>query len=76
MFIMAKRSILLPSPDGTQQHRVERGFVGDIPDWAAKTDYFAALVKDGKIVLPDSHADKALQAAEEKHARVRRKAGD
>ncbi len=76
MFIMAKRNIILPSPDGAQQHRVERGFVGEIPDWAAKTRYFDKLVKEGKIVLPDSHADKDLQDAEEKPVRVRRKAGD
>lgn len=75
MFILSKRNIILPSPDGLQAIHVARDFVGEIPDWAAKTDYFKMLVKDGKIV-PTSTADKDMQEAAEKPVKVRRgKAG-
>ena len=63
MFIMARRNIELPSSDSTQIHRVAKGFVGDIPDWAADTAYFRALVEDGKIVVPASTKDKDLNGA-------------
>lgn len=72
MFIYAKRNVILPSADRSQMHPVRRGFVGEIPDWAADTAYFKALVKDGKIVLPETHKDKDLQQAEEKPVKVRR----
>ena len=45
---------------------MSRGFVGEIPDWAADTDYFRALVKDGKISLPASHKDRDVEAAQKK----------
>lgn len=72
MFIMAKRNVILPSPDGSKHHMVQRDFVGDIPDWAAQTPYFQGLVNDGKIVVPDSHKDKDTQAADEKSVKTRR----
>lgn len=72
MFIMSKRNLLLPSKDGSVRYPVRSGFVGDIPDWATQTEYFAALVKDGKVVVTD-HSDKATQAAAEKPVKTRRK---
>lgn len=65
MFIMSRRNIELPCKDGAQIHRVAKDFVGEIPDWAAGTPYFRALVADGKIVVPASTKDKDLTAAEE-----------
>lgn len=65
MFIMSKRNIELPSLDGRQRHAVKKGFIGDIPDWAAGTPYFHALVKDGKIVVPASPKDSDIAAAAE-----------
>lgn len=65
MFIMAKRNIELPSADGSQRHKVTRGFIGDIPDWACDTPYFRALVADGKLVVPDSKKDSDIAAASE-----------
>ena len=65
MFIMARRSIELPSKDNTQVHPVAKDFIGNIPDWAADTPYFQALVADGKIVVPASTGDKDLAAAED-----------
>lgn len=72
MFIYSNRNVILRSQDGAQSYPVHRGFVGEIPEWAGDTDYFRALVKDGKISLPASHKDKDVQAAEEKPTRVRR----
>ena len=72
MFIMAKRRVLLPSKDGSLHHLVPRDYVGEVPDWAADTDYFRALVADGKIVIPDSRKDKDTQTADEKPVKVRR----
>lgn len=66
MFIAAKRNVILPSFDGSETYRVQRGFVGEIPDWAAKTPYFEALVKDGKIGIPESHKDGAISDVESK----------
>lgn len=72
MFIISKRRVILPSRDGTQHHLVPRDFIGEIPDWAADTDYFRALVADGKIGVPESHKDKDTQEAAEKPVKVRR----
>ena len=72
MFVLAKRNVILPSKDGIKKHRVQSGYMGDIPDWAAETDYFDRLVKDGKIVVPESHKDKDMQVAAEKGVKTRR----
>lgn len=72
MFVMSKRRVLLPSKDGSRSHLVPREYVGEIPDWAADTDYFRALVTDGKIKVPQSHKDRDTQAAAEKGVKVRR----
>lgn len=71
MFILSKRNVILPSSDGSRTHFVPKGFIGNIPDWAAETKYFEALVADGKIV-PTAMPDKALQDAAEKKVKTRR----
>lgn len=80
MFIMSKRNIELPSPDGRQKHAVKKGFIGDIPDWAADTPYFRALVEDGKIVVPASKKDGDIATAAEEpqggEKPVRKKKGE
>lgn len=72
MFILSKRNITLPSPDDSTFVRVRRDFLGEIPEWATQTAYFAALVKDGKIV-PTEKKDKALHYATEKPVKTHRK---
>lgn len=64
MFIVSKRNIILPGPDG-HKFRIPKDYMGEAPAWAAKSDYFKALVKDGKIVISKSKKDKDIQAAEE-----------
>lgn len=71
MFILAKRNLILPSPDGSTSVRVMRDFVGEIPQWATQTAYFEGLVKDGKIVITQK-SDKETQKAAEKPVKVRR----
>lgn len=71
MFVMSKRNIILPSPDGTASVRLVRDFIGEIPEWAAQTEYYRALVADGKIV-PTSKSDKDIQKADEKKVKTRR----
>ncbi len=71
MFVLAKRNIILPGPEGKQALRLRRGMVEFLPDWAAETDYFKALTADGKIVVSGTK-DRDIQAAEEKKTRVRR----
>lgn len=65
MFIKANRNIVLPSSDGSATHFVPRDFVGHVSDHFCRTPYFDALVKDGKIVLPASTKDKAVDTAAE-----------
>lgn len=71
MFVLSKRNIIIPAPDGSSAVRLAREQLAEVPDWAAKTDYFQALVKDGKIVLTDK-SDKSAQAASEKKVKTRR----
>lgn len=71
MFVLSKRNIIIPAPDGSTAVRLAREQLAEVPDWAAKTDYFQALVKDGKIVLTDK-SDKSAQAASEKKVKTRR----
>lgn len=71
MFILSKRNVILPSPDGAKTIRVGRDFVGEIPDWAAATPYFSALVQDGKVVVTQK-SDEETQKAAEKPVKVRR----
>lgn len=76
MFIYSRINVRLPSKDGSRAHFVPMGYVGDIPDWATETRYFAALVRDGSISLPASHADKDVQPEADKPVRRRRTKGD
>ncbi len=69
MFVLPKRNILLPWAGGTV--RLARGVMANIPDQAAETAYFKALVADGKVV-PSTTKDRDTQAAAEKKVRTRR----
>ena len=71
MFVLSKRNIIIPAPDGSASVHLARGQMVDVPDWAADTAYFKALVADGKIV-PSATTDKATQAAAEKKVKTRR----
>ena len=76
MFIVSKRNILLPSPDGTQVVPVRKDFIGEIPDWAAQTPYIESLVKDGKIGVPSSSKDQQVVVEAEKPVRRKKPAAE
>ena len=71
MLVLSKRNIIIPAPDGSTAVRLRAGLMETVPDWAAETPYFKALVKDGKIV-PSNASDKSAQVAAEKKVRTRR----
>lgn len=71
MLVLSKRNIVLPAPDGSTAVRLRAGMMETVPDWAANTEYFKALVADGKVV-PSGRSDKAAQAASEKKVKTRR----
>lgn len=50
MFVLSKRNIVIPAPDGSAAVRLRAGMMETVPGWAAETDYFRALVRDGKVV--------------------------
>ena len=53
MFVISRRSIILPGPDGEKFH-MPRDYMGPVPAWAEDSPYLKALAKDGKVVLSDS----------------------
>ena len=71
MLVLSKRNIIIPAPDGSPAFRLRAGLMETIPDWAANTEYFKALVADGKVV-PSGRSDKETQAAAEKKVKTRR----
>lgn len=71
MFVLSKRKIIIPAPDGGEPLRLERDVMTQVPDWAAETPYFKELAADGKIV-PTGTSDREEQRAAEKKVRTRR----
>ena len=37
MFVLSKRNIVIPAPDGSAAVRLARGQMRTVPDWAADT---------------------------------------
>ena len=66
MFILAKRNIILPSPDHSDFFKVRIGQLVDVPDVFCRTPYFSALVSDGKITIPVTKKDRDVIEADEK----------
>ena len=71
MFVLSKRNIIIPALDGSASVRLRAGLMETVPDWAVNTEYFKALVGDGKIV-PSDKSDRSAQAAAEKKVKTRR----
>ena len=71
MLILSKRNIIIPAPDGSTAVRLRAGLMETVPDWAVNTEYFKALVADGKVV-PSGRSDKSAQAAAEHKVKTRR----
>lgn len=64
MFIMSKRNIIIPSPDGKMSKKLHKGYVGEVEDWVTKTDYFKDLVADKKIIITETTKDNELEKAD------------
>ena len=62
MFVLTKQAVLFIRPDG-ERFAAPNGYMGDVPDWVAKTKQFRRQVADGKIVATESISDKAMQDA-------------
>lgn len=73
-FVASNRNIVIPSPDGAERVKLPRGYMGAVPDWAAKTAYFKALVADGKLIVSEAKPDKALERERKAAEKARRKA--
>lgn len=63
MFITSHRNVIIPV--GGTAYPISRGFVGEVPDQVARTAYFQALVRDGKISIPASKKDSDIAVAME-----------
>lgn len=74
MFVVSKRNIIIPSPDGSQAFRLPKDFVGDVPAWVSDSPYFKGLVSDGKIIVSNSKSDKSLEASAKAAAEAEAKA--
>lgn len=57
MFVVSKRNILLPGPNG-ETFQMARDYMGPVPAWAEDSDYLRALAEDGKVILSDSGTDR------------------
>lgn len=65
MFVVSKRNIILPGPNG-EKFRMPRDYMGPVPAWAEESAYLKALAEDGKVIISDSGRDKDIDAAEKK----------
>lgn len=64
MTILTKQAVLFTA--NGEKFRAPNGYLGQCPDWVAKTRQFKEMVADGMIVATDSTADKAMDKASEK----------
>lgn len=74
MFVVSKRNIIIPSPDGSQAFRLPKDFMGDVPAWVSDSPYFKGLVSDGKTIVSNSKSDKSLEASAKAAAEAEAKA--
>lgn len=65
MFVVSKRNIILPGPNGEKFH-MPRDYMGSIPTWAENSAYLKALEADGKVIISTSSRDKDIDASEKK----------
>lgn len=67
MLVYSKVNAIIPSDDGREKVRVNRGEVAAVPEWCAATTYFKLLAADGKLVITSkATADQDVQQAEDK----------
>lgn len=57
MFVVSRRNIILPGPNG-ERFKMQKDYMGPVPDWAKDSAYLKALEADGKVILSASGTDK------------------
>lgn len=62
MFVVSKRNIILPGPNGEKFH-MPRDYMGPVPVWAESSAYLRALAADGKVAVAAGGRDKDIDAA-------------
>lgn len=60
MFVMSRRNILLPGPNGERVF-LKKDCVASVPEWAERSGYFQALAADGKVLLSTGGKDFAAR---------------
>lgn len=60
-FVYSRGNILFRSQDGTK-FMLKKDEIGSVPDWVAKSAYFDALVRAGKIVVTEGKKDSTIEA--------------
>lgn len=61
MFVLSRGNILFNGPNG-ETFRLHKDLMGTVPAWVSDSAYFAALVKDGKIVVSETAKDSVVEA--------------
>ena len=64
MIVFARKNILFQQNGAS--YLLKKDSIGTVPAWVSDSAYFAALVKDGKIVISESKKDADLEKAEKK----------
>lgn len=65
MLVYSRVNAVIPSNDGREKVRLNRGIVADVPEWCAATNYFQLLAADGKLVITNkAEADRDAEKAE------------
>lgn len=63
MFVVSRRNIVLPGPNG-ERFRMEKDYMGPVPAWAEDSAYLKALAADGKVILSERGTDPLTKATE------------
>lgn len=72
MFVNSKKCFEIR--EGDQKLTIPRGFIGEIPDWAAKHWLIQAAIKEGSIATPENTADQSLEHADKAAGKRAKKA--
>ncbi len=77
MWVISKRNVFFKN-EADEVFGMPKEYMGDVPEWVTKTDFFKALVRDGLVIVTETTKDKEIQAkaevAEKKEQEARSKA--
>lgn len=63
MFVMSFKNFLVPRADGSM-YKIQKDFIGEIPQDVAESWLVQAAIKSGWIVSPTGRSDAVLRASE------------